>query len=53
MPDISKYELMDIIPLMENSGFNVKVEGAGNKVRQMIKPGSKLKKGQKIKIKLI
>ena len=53
MPDISKYELMDIIPLMENSGFNIKVEGAGNKVRQMIKPGSKLKKGQKIKIKLI
>tara|TARA_B100001287_G_scaffold191398_1_gene161729 strand:- start:42804 stop:44795 length:1992 start_codon:yes stop_codon:yes gene_type:complete len=53
MPDISKYELMDIISIMENSGFTIKVEGTGNEVRQVIKPGSKLKKGQKIKIKLI
>ena len=53
MPDISSYELMDIIPILENAGCKVEIEGKGNKVRQLVKPGTKLKKGQKIKIKLI
>jgi len=53
MPDISSYELMDIIPILENAGCKVEIQGKGNKVRQLVKPGTKLKKGQKIKIKLI
>ena len=53
MPDLSEYELMDIIPFLENAGCKVIIEGRGNRVKQSIKPGTKLKKGQKIKIKLI
>ena len=53
MPDLTNYELMDIIPLLENVGCNVLVEGNGKKIRQSVKPGSKISKGQLIKIKLI
>ena len=53
MPDLTEYELMDIIPLLENVGFNVLVEGNGKKIRQSVKPGSRISKGQLIKIKLI
>ena len=53
MPDISKYELMDIIPMIENNGYKLSIEGNGNKVRQITKSGTKLKKGQTIKINLI
>ena len=53
MPDISGYELMDVIPLIENAGCQVKIEGNGNRVKQLTKPGTKLKKGQTVKINLI
>ena len=53
MPDLSNYELMDIIPLLENAGCKVLVEGYGNKIRQSVRAGSKINKGQTIKIKLI
>ena len=53
MPDLTNYELMDIIPLLENVGCNVLIEGSGKKIRQSVKPGSRISKGQLIKIKLI
>mgnify|MGYP001256108838 FL=1 len=53
MPDISGYELMDIIPLIENAGCQVIIEGNGNRVKQLTKPGTKLKKGETVKINLI
>ena len=53
MPDISGHELTDIIPLIENAGCQVIIEGDGNKAKQLTKPGTKLKKGQTIKINLI
>ena len=53
MPDISECELMDIIPLLENAGWQVLVEGSGHKISQSVKAGTKLKKGQIIKIRLI
>ena len=53
MPDISDYELMDIIPLLENLGCEVIIEGKGNNIEQSVSAGTRLKKGQKIKLKLI
>ena len=53
MPDISTFELMDIIPMIENNGYKLSIEGNGTKVRQITKSGTKLKKGQTIKINLI
>ena len=44
---------MDIIPLIENAGCQVIIEGNGNRVKQLTKPGTKLKKGQTVKINLI
>lgn len=52
MPDLSNYELMDVIPLLENVGCKVLVEGYGNKIRQSVRAGSTINKGQTIKIKL-
>jgi len=53
MPDISGFELRDLIPLIENAGCKVLIKGNGNKVKQITKPGTKLRKGQTIKINLI
>ena len=53
MPDISGFELRDLIPLIENAGCKVLIEGNGSKVKQITKPGTKLIKGQTIKINLI
>ena len=52
MPDISGYELMDVIPLIENVGYQVLIEGNGNRIKQLTKAGTKLKKGQTVKINL-
>ena len=52
MPEISGYELMDVIPLIENAGCQVLVEGNGNRIKQLTKAGTKLKKGQTVKINL-
>ena len=53
MPNFEGLELMDIIPLLENNGCKVKIEGSGSSVKQLIKPGTRLKKGQMIKLRLI
>ena len=53
MPDLTKYDLIDIIPFLENAGFKVIVEGSGNNIQQINKAGSRIKKGEIIKIKLI
>ena len=53
MPDFSKYEMMDIISIVENSNYKIELIGVGKKMEQFKKPGSKLKKGEKIKFKLI
>jgi cell division protein FtsI (penicillin-binding protein 3) len=52
MPDISGYELMDVIPLIENVGCRVLIKGNGKRIKQLTKAGSKLKKGQTVKINL-
>ncbi len=53
MPDFSKHEMMDIISIVENSDYKIELIGVGEKMKQIKKPGSKLKKGEKIKFKLI
>ena len=53
MPDISECELIDIIPLLENAGWQVLVEGSGHRILQSVEAGAKLEKGQIIKIRLI
>ena len=53
MPDLTKYDLIDIIPFLENAGFKGIVEGSGNNIQQINKAGSRIKKGEIIKIKLI
>jgi hypothetical protein len=53
MPDFSKHEMMDIISIVENSNYKIELIGVGKKMKQFKKPGSKLKKGEKIKFKLI
>ena len=52
MPDISGYELMDVIPLIENVGCRVLIKGNGKRIKQLTKAGSKLKKGQTVEINL-
>ena len=52
MPDLSKMELMDAIALLENFGIKVVVQGKGKKITQSIKKGSRIKKNQKIILKL-
>jgi len=52
MPDLSKMELMDAIALLENFGIKVVVQGKGKKIAQSIKKGSRIKKNQKIILKL-
>ena len=39
--------------LYENSDYGIELIGVGKKMKQFKKPGSKLKKGEKIKFKLI
>ena len=53
MPDFSKHEMMDIISIVENSNYKIELIGVGEKMKQIKRPGSKLKKGEKIKFKLI
>ena len=45
--------ILMIIPFLENAGFKVIVEGSGNNIQQINKAGSRIKKGEIIKIKLI
>ena len=43
---------MDAIALLENFGIKVVVQGKGKKIAQSIKKGSRIKKNQKIILKL-
>jgi len=53
MPDLSKMELMDAIALLENFGLKVVVQGKGKKINQSVKKGKRIKKNQKIILRLI
>ena len=52
MPDLSKMELMDAIALLENFGMKVIIQGKGKKITQSIKKGKRIKKNQKVILKL-
>ena len=52
MPDLSKMELMDAIALLENFGMKVIIQGKGKKINQSIKKGKRIKKNQKIILRL-
>ncbi|WP_185872433.1 penicillin-binding protein [Blattabacterium cuenoti] len=52
MPNLTSIPGMDIIPLLENMGFNIQYKGIGKVVNQSINPGKKLKKNQIIFLKL-
>ena len=52
MPDLSKMELMDAIALLENFGMKVVIQGKGKKINQSIKKGKKIKRNQKVILRL-
>ena len=52
MPDLSKMELMDAIALLENFGMKVVIQGKGKKINQSIKKGNKIKRNQKVILRL-
>jgi cell division protein FtsI (penicillin-binding protein 3) len=53
MPDLKDFGINELIPILENAGFSVVIDGNGLNVSQSILPGTKLSKGQEIKINLI
>ena len=53
MPDLNDFGINELIPILENAGFSVVIDGNGLNVSQSILPGTKLSKGQEIKINLI
>ena len=52
MPDLRGMPAMDVISLLENMGLNVEIKGVGIVTKQSIKPGSKVKVNQTIRIEL-
>ncbi|WP_185877112.1 penicillin-binding protein [Blattabacterium cuenoti] len=52
MPNVISIPGKEVIPTLENMGFNVKYEGIGKVIHQSVKPGNKLKKNQTIFLKL-
>ncbi|WP_185867363.1 penicillin-binding protein [Blattabacterium cuenoti] len=52
MPNIISVPGKEIIPILENRGFNIRYEGIGKVITQSVKPGKKLKKNQIIFLKL-
>ena len=52
VPDVSGMGARDAVYLLENAGLQVKVNGAGKVINQSLLPGTKIKKGQTIFIKL-
>ena len=52
MPDVTKLNLSDAIALLENLGLVVEISGNGIKINQSVKSGSKIKKNQKVILKL-
>ena len=53
MPNLNDFGINELIPILENAGFSVVIDGNGLNVSQSILPGTKLNKGQEIKINLI
>ena len=53
MPNLNDFGINELIPILENAGFSVVIDGNGLNVSQSILPGTKLSKGQEIKINLI
>ncbi|WP_185862350.1 penicillin-binding protein [Blattabacterium cuenoti] len=52
MPNVISVPGKEIIPILENRGFNVRYKGIGKVITQSVKPGNKLKKNQIIFLKL-
>ena len=52
MPNVTKLNLSDAIALLENLGLVVEISGNGIKINQSVKSGSKIKKNQKVTLKL-
>ncbi|WP_185858175.1 penicillin-binding protein [Blattabacterium cuenoti] len=52
MPNIVSIPGKEIIPILENRGFQIQYEGIGKVVSQSVQPGNKLKKNQIIFLKL-
>ncbi|WP_185858739.1 penicillin-binding protein [Blattabacterium cuenoti] len=52
MPNVISVPGKEIIPLLENRGFDIRYKGIGKVIDQSVKPGNKLKKNQIIFLKL-
>ncbi|WP_185874054.1 penicillin-binding protein [Blattabacterium cuenoti] len=52
MPNLISIPGKEIIPLLENEGYNIKYQGIGKVITQSVPPGNQLKKNQKIFLKL-
>ena len=52
VPDVRGMGARDAVYLLKRAGLNVKIEGRGKVVHQSVKPGTRVTKGRKIKIKL-
>ncbi|WP_185853556.1 penicillin-binding protein [Blattabacterium cuenoti] len=52
MPNVISFPGKEIIPILENRGFNIRYQGIGKVITQSVQPGNKLKKNQMIFLKL-
>ncbi len=52
MPNVTGMPAMDVISLLENMGLKVEVVGSGKVNKQSIKPGTKVKTNQKVRLEL-
>lgn len=52
VPDVEGMPAMDAIPILENLGLRVRISGSGEVVDQSVRPGTKIKANQIIKLKL-
>ncbi|MGV6845755.1 MAG: penicillin-binding protein [Lutibacter sp.] len=52
MPNLKGMAAMDAIPFLENLGLKVQCDGVGKVKEQSIKEGAKIRKGQKVILKL-
>lgn len=52
MPDLEGLPAMDAISILENLGLKVQISGKGEVVQQSVKPGTKIKPDQIVKLKL-
>lgn len=52
MPDVTGLPTMDAVALLENMGLKVQIEGVGVVVKQSVPKGQKVKKNQKVDLKI-